>query len=126
MSLANDLQILMNHKSPPPAQSDTAMRRGTIIHKMMLEHGINPFAMYCTITGEEMGELNHSQIQLVWSAIDMTDSDDVIIDELWARVISSMRPSSMELHQARNHRPFATHCTFASLWLSTRTLLHAA
>lgn len=93
MSLANDLQVLMNYKSPAPAEHADSIRRKAIIEKMEAEHGIQPFNLYCSITGFQIGSLCEAQISLIWAAIDINESDDEIIDELWARVISSMRPS---------------------------------
>jgi hypothetical protein len=69
------------------------IRQTQIIQQMQSDHGINPFALYCSITGEEIGQLNLAQTTLIWASLNDSDSDEIIIDELWARVISSMRPS---------------------------------
>jgi len=68
-------------------------RQSAIVRKMIEETGINPHAIYCQITGARIARMRRSEIDLMWSTINESMDDDEIIDELYTRTITSMRPS---------------------------------
>lgn len=71
----------------------TATRKGTLIHRMIIETGINPLTIYCQTTGAPIAEMHGAEFDLMLSTIDMAMDDDVIVDELYMRTIMAMRPS---------------------------------
>jgi hypothetical protein len=68
-------------------------RREYIVDSMVYSTGINPYSVYCQITGRPMACLESSEINLLWQTIDCQMDDDAIIDELYMRTIMAMRPS---------------------------------
>lgn len=65
----------------------------SIVAEMFHETGVDPFNIYCQITGAPIGRMNGVEFAILWESLPRHADRDEIIDELYMRTIASMRPS---------------------------------